>query len=301
MARASACEKDETRVSVAERRVRIASLAIKRCSATLAQQQPRYCVPPSRPFGRAPCAPLSSPAAADQLYRVSAASRTYGEANSLCMFVGFCLPVWLLCAYWICRRSAASLPRLHRCQPNFQCHVRLRPHLEFCSDDSRAARVNCWTAWVFAGHAEEEKMSQTIPLPPDTAPQPSRADPWAEALVITHKRRAEVRESRRDSDLQPRVGAERLPWVCGPIQWSQPQRGCGLTVALGRNPLGVENRSISFPRVGAARQPWAILWNCFGILRRSPRNLRVMTKAEAHGYPHQVAPRPLRSPFPGIP
>ncbi len=28
---------------------------------------------------------------------------------------------------------------------------------------------------------------------------------------------------------------------------------------------GVENRSILFPRVGVARQPWSLLWNPFGV------------------------------------
>ena len=75
-----------------------------------------------------------------------------------------------------------------------------------------------------------------------------------------------VRESQRDSVLQPRVGElASLPWVTRCCS-SQPQRGC----VLGRtsnchNRVAVEIHFDSFPRVVAALQPWAKLHYPVGV------------------------------------
>jgi len=91
-------------------------------------------------------------------------------------------------------------------------------------------------------------------------------------------------ESQRDSVAKPRVGeSASLPWVIVP-QISQPHRGCGQTSLLSldrgmaatalRLGLLVERE----PRVAAARQPWALSHNLFGIVQmvaHPPSKIRV--------------------------
>ena len=74
-----------------------------------------------------------------------------------------------------------------------------------------------------------------------------------------------VGESQRDSVLQPRVGAQRLPWV-GVSVVSQPQRGCAQSLALpDATPLGLARTSSAFPKVARSSQPWALRQNPVGI------------------------------------
>jgi hypothetical protein len=73
-------------------------------------------------------------------------------------------------------------------------------------------------------------------------------------------------ESQRDSVPQPRVGAQRLPWVSA-FHFLQPQRGCGHHVAA--TPLGLGRASAVFPKVARSSQPWALCPNPVGILRSS--------------------------------
>jgi len=76
-------------------------------------------------------------------------------------------------------------------------------------------------------------------------------------------------ESQRDSVPQPRVGAQRLPWV-RVSDHSQPQRGCGhLEFPVAATPLGLASVSAAFPKVARSSQPWALRRNPVGILRVS--------------------------------
>src|SRR6185503_1842439 len=86
-------------------------------------------------------------------------------------------------------------------------------------------------------------------------------------------------KSQRDFVAQPRVGAQRLPWVdvrCG----SQPQRGCVFVLACRKDTtLLATKRRNPFIRVenvaawvaSPTRQPWAWRRNPFGIY---PQNVQ---------------------------
>jgi len=77
-------------------------------------------------------------------------------------------------------------------------------------------------------------------------------------------------ESQRDSVPQPRVGAQRLPWVQASHP-SQPQRGCGhLEFTIAATPLGLAHVSAVFPKVARSSQPSALRRNPVGILRTRP-------------------------------
>ena len=65
---------------------------------------------------------------------------------------------------------------------------------------------------------------------------------------------------RRRCATQPRVAAQRLPWDARPDS-SYPE---GVTRS-GRNPFRVEDLLRYRPRVAAARQPWAVSHNAFGV------------------------------------
>ena len=99
-------------------------------------------------------------------------------------------------------------------------------------------------------------------------------------------------QSQRDCGSKPRVGAPRLPWEGG--SWSsQPQRGCGPDTTgeeNGRNPVGVDVRGRTVPRVAPGAQSWAGGQNPFGIRevnRKSRKTLEMFAgdayKAQACG------------------
>ncbi len=72
-------------------------------------------------------------------------------------------------------------------------------------------------------------------------------------------------QSQRDCVLQPKVGAQRLPWVSH-VEPEQPQRGCGETVsATVATPLGLLALAHPVPRVARSSQPWAEGQNPVGI------------------------------------
>src|SRR5436309_16086741 len=76
-------------------------------------------------------------------------------------------------------------------------------------------------------------------------------------------------ESQRDSETKPRVARHELLWG---IEDKRVQTPTGLWrdgSSRGRNPVGVEACDAAKPRVGAARQPWALRRNPFGIRRFS--------------------------------
>jgi hypothetical protein len=74
-------------------------------------------------------------------------------------------------------------------------------------------------------------------------------------------------KSQRDSVLQPRIGAQRLPWVAVSYVF-QPQRGGGQSVlSLDATPLGLVRKSNVRPKVARASQPWALRRNPVGILQ----------------------------------
>ena len=79
--------------------------------------------------------------------------------------------------------------------------------------------------------------------------------------------RQPVRQSQEDCGPKPMVATKELPWECG--GWfSQPHRGCGPETndrPMGHNPVGVDARGRTLPRVGAGHQPWAGGWNPVGI------------------------------------
>ena len=76
------------------------------------------------------------------------------------------------------------------------------------------------------------------------------------------------RLSRRDIVRQPRVAAQRLPWVrCGVMRL--PRRGCVTATRPYATHSGVSAADEISPRVAAARQPWAVLRKPFGLARKS--------------------------------
>src|SRR2546426_311125 len=60
------------------------------------------------------------------------------------------------------------------------------------------------------------------------------------ALCITHKSRAGIHESQRDSVPKPRVGEPRLPWERRPTEISTPTGLWPARADSCRNPVGVE-------------------------------------------------------------
>ena len=85
-----------------------------------------------------------------------------------------------------------------------------------------------------------------------------------EGLSLAHNSMLKTRESQRDSVSKPRV-ARREHTLGMPRVGYQPQRGCVRPLAPGwRNPVGVDRRRTSFPRVARASQPWAGGHNPFG-------------------------------------
>ena len=71
-------------------------------------------------------------------------------------------------------------------------------------------------------------------------------------------------QRQRRFDLQPRVGAKRLPWE--PIEKRINPNGVVPLCALGHNPLELARRIGFIPRVARASQPWAGGLNAFGVL-----------------------------------
>ena len=80
---------------------------------------------------------------------------------------------------------------------------------------------------------------------------PAVLDPWRAARRDT---RPTVRESQRDSIIQPRVARNELPWVG--IQTNHlPQRGCITRPPIRCNPFRVVFNLIHPPSVGRLRRP----------------------------------------------
>ena len=70
-------------------------------------------------------------------------------------------------------------------------------------------------------------------------------------------------ESQRDSGLRPGLRGTSYPGKGSTIQ--QPQRGCGPTVGVCRNPVGVENPFRELPKVARSSRPWAGGHNPVGV------------------------------------
>ena len=91
--------------------------------------------------------------------------------------------------------------------------------------------------------------------------------------------RAQIGESQRDSGTKPRVARHELPWEYRTKRTSTPNGVVAEGILVEPQPRWGYAFFARLPRVGAARQPWALGRNPFGIRGNAQPNLWIMQRA----------------------